>query len=639
MKQITKRFHLWNTVAILLALLASCTPKEKTVDYPLTGYSNTDALDIARVELNDSATVLHINATYRPHFWICISSESYLQADGKKYALTGTEGIQADSLFWMPESGKASFTLCFEPMPRKTRSFDFIESDREDFFRIYDIDLTGKNTYGYPEGLPAELRKQEIPDTVPAPIFQCGTTTVRVHLLKYRPEFGIKEVELFLNTLFNGQDSYSAKVSQETGIAEFTFPQYGSAEAVAVVNNKMLGVAWLAPGETVDLYADMRVFGYYKTYNRDTEENASKPGPLQRMYATGTYAGLNRFHNLMSADHTFHGINLYSGEFADYKMSSAEYAAHVVDSYKTRADSIAQSDKSGLDKELNTLMLRQQVCLAMSRGNTIRAHNYRHIHNQWNPNIPVKNIDPLKPEDAQAILDLFDINDPKLLMAGSLSDYTDAILSGAEVDWINEKELPDGLVKNLRQIAGFSEKAQNATLDEADFAKLKAMDNPFYYEAFSRMQKDTEEKLAKLSAQTEATPDVPKEKLFEAIIAPHKGKVILVDFWNTWCGPCRAAIKANEPLKSGELKNDDLVWIYIANETSPLSTYQTLITDIQGLHYRLNQEQWSYLVSDRFDIDGIPSYVVVDKAGRADLRNDFRDHNLMKETLKKLLAE
>ena len=66
--------------------------------------------------------------------------------------------------------------------------------------------------------------------------------------------------------------------------------------------------------------------------------------------------------------------------------------------------------------------------------------------------------------------------------------------------------------------------------------------------------------------------------------------------------------------------------------------YKTMIPDIQGLHYRLNQEQWDYLC-DKFKIDGIPSYVLVDKSGTYKLRNDFRNHKLMEETLKEELKK
>ena len=108
---------------------------------------------------------------------------------------------------------------------------------------------------------------------------------------------------------------------------------------------------------------------------------------------------------------------------------------------------------------------------------------------------------------------------------------------------------------------------------------LDGVQNPFWREALLKMQENTLALLKAVEGKAviEQTPDVPVEKLFDAIIAPYKGKVILVDFWNTWCAPCRMAIKANEPLKDGELKSDNLVWIYIANQTSPLVKYKEMI--------------------------------------------------------------
>ena len=123
--------------ALLLPLaFAACQSGPRTVENPLVETSNTMTLDIVKVELTDSATILQVDAYFQPRYWIRIDSKTYLQADGQKYALTAAQGITPDSLFWMPDSGEASFQLTFQPLPFGTKKFDFIESDCDRLHRV-----------------------------------------------------------------------------------------------------------------------------------------------------------------------------------------------------------------------------------------------------------------------------------------------------------------------------------------------------------------------------------------------------------------------------------------------------------------------------------------------------------------------
>ncbi len=110
------------------------------------------------------------------------------------------------------------------------------------------------------------------------------------------------------------------------------------------------------------------------------------------------------------------------------------------------------------------------------------------------------------------------------------------------------------------------------------------------------------------------TPETEGDKLFDAIIQKYKGKVVFVDFWATWCGPCRSGIEKLKPLKE-ELKDKDIVFVYITDESSPVDNWNMMIPDIKGEHYRLKKDEWNYLAS-KFKISGIPHYVLVNKEGK-----------------------
>lgn len=616
-------------------LVASCGPRERVVEDPLIEASNTTTLDIVKVSLCDTATVLDVEAWYFPKQWICIDHGAYLQAGDRKYALTGAEGITPDSLFWMPDSGRASFRLMFEPLPVRTRSFDFIESDCDDCFKLYGIDLTGKTAYETPRDLPSDVLVEPTDNAFCEPLFEIGETTVRMHFIGYREGLG-KRAELYVNTMFGTQKSYAAEVDPATSMATFRFDQYGTAYAFGGVGSYAAAHFWMAPGETIDVYADLRSSGAYLVSRRRDADIA-----LCTCHTNGAYAEVNAIINTRRANGGSVSMELYSEDFADYRMTADEYVTMVCDKYRTLADSIARSDAPKSVQRLQLIDLRQETMQAFADASMLLENNYRYVHNQMDSRSPIDNrFATLEPRHYAEICKLFDINDPTLLFSERPWYYYVNAICDPTIDWPAIAGLTEGLIPALRTISESKMliKVENNALTDEDFAALRAMKNSFYAEAFEAMQARVREALAEAdsNAVIEPTPDVPLAELFDAIIAPYRGKVILVDFWNTWCGPCRAAISSIEPAKSGELKSDDLVWIYIADETSPIVTYKTMIPKIAGKHFRLNGEQWSYLC-DKFKIDGIPSYVVVDRDGSYRLRNDLRDHSSLVSTLRSKL--
>ena len=102
--------------------------------------------------------------------------------------------------------------------------------------------------------------------------------------------------------------------------------------------------------------------------------------------------------------------------------------------------------------------------------------------------------------------------------------------------------------------------------------------------------------------------------------------------WNTWCGPCMRAMNSLKPVKE-ELK--DVVYIYMADESSPEGKWKITIPDIHGIHYRITNEQSSAL-GKLYEYPGIPTYFVIDREGKLSYKvTGFPGAEVMKEELLK----
>lgn len=90
------------------------------------------------------------------------------------------------------------------------------------------------------------------------------------------------------------------------------------------------------------------------------------------------------------------------------------------------------------------------------------------------------------------------------------------------------------------------------------------------------------------------------------------------------------------PMKE-ELKDRDIVYIYLTGETSPKGTWENMIPDIHGEHFRVTADQWNYLMNS-FQIRGVPTYLLVDREGNITYKTTgFPGVDKMKSELLKVL--
>jgi len=107
---------------------------------------------------------------------------------------------------------------------------------------------------------------------------------------------------------------------------------------------------------------------------------------------------------------------------------------------------------------------------------------------------------------------------------------------------------------------------------------------------------------------------VPRDKVIETITGKYKNKVVLIDFWATWCAPCIEAMQQFRSTKSG-FHDKDVVFVYLTNGSSPRALWEEKIKGIGNEHYYLKGDQWEYVMS-QFELKYIPSYLIYNRQGK-----------------------
>lgn len=151
-------------------------------------------------------------------------------------------------------------------------------------------------------------------------------------------------------------------------------------------------------------------------------------------------------------------------------------------------------------------------------------------------------------------------------------------------------------------------------------------------ESYLKMLEELRKSMLNETAPSFALLDLSGNKVD---IANLKGKVVVVDFWATWCGPCKASFPGMQKMVNKYSENPDVKFIFVdtweRGETKEKNAGDFITSNKYSFHVLMDNDD--KVVTD-YKVDGIPTKFVIDKEGKIRFKAigfDGSDDKLMSE--------
>lgn len=122
-----------------------------------------------------------------------------------------------------------------------------------------------------------------------------------------------------------------------------------------------------------------------------------------------------------------------------------------------------------------------------------------------------------------------------------------------------------------------------------------------------------------------------------------KGKIVIVDFWATWCAPCKASFPTLQKIYQKYSSNKNVLilavntWEKITGEEKEKNVYKFIKENNYSFTVLFDLEERNKSIAAQFGVEGIPTKFIIDKEGNIQFKEV--GFNGEKEMMDEMIAQ
>lgn len=606
------------SITAILAL-SGISASAKIIRNPSFNARTSSVLTVEEIDLGKKETRMKFRAVFRPNWWICVDSTKYIldPATGEKYYPTAIEGIKFGEKVVMPQSADTVFTLIFPPLPKKVKTIDLFP---ESSWKTFGLSLSGKKPSRKETPADTPVAGQRIPSPS---FFTEGDMHIYGKIKGYDRRLGFDALKIYIEDLPLGNSMSKMIPVDSCGRFDYqlfvTHPQ----STFLNINSITYLPIYVEPGNDLQIILDMEDI-------LDIDRMRGLKNDLENVDYGGSLAEINRA-ILKAPQFTGTRAQLLADNTAP--LEAKENISRSIADLKERTEKYIEGNNF-------TSHTRDYLmsCVQAEEFGQIFDYDFYRIMNQYaHPDsafftspIPQEYYAEIGRAALTADTTILATPPASLLlnrMAYSSLPQTLGIKNRYSQDtpetaqaisrFCNSREVPfmwqiTVAASNGKQIYSDAKWQKDYFRQMLDNLYAGIISSPYLRQ---RLDDTLEEQANAVAAEL---PDTPGGELMRRLIKPYAGKWILVDFWATTCGPCRANIEHEKDFRDLNRDNDQFTFLFLTGENeSPLSAYNAYVakhlSDDHTVY--LSTSELLYL-QDLFGINAIPHYVLIDPQGR-----------------------